>query len=136
MVVTLEAGRCSPVNVAESVRQQVGFEVILLDSKCFPVLESETATGIDFWKSNRKILAASQSLYKRLTGSSTSLKRANDEADPSLCDEDVGPPKSKCCCLSSDKIEKILCIVKHIQEKNDLVEKISAFLNVLYAGML
>ena len=48
VVVTLEAGHCSPVNVAELVCQQVGFEVILLDSKCFPVLESETTSGIDF----------------------------------------------------------------------------------------
>ena len=59
VVVTLEVGRCSPVNVAELVNQQVGFQVVLLDSKCFPILESDTTTGTDYWKSNRKILAAS-----------------------------------------------------------------------------
>ena len=108
--------------------QQIGFEVVLLDSKCFPVIESDTTNGIDFWKSNRKILAASQSLYKRLTGSSASMKRASDDIDLTLSDEDVGQPKSKCCCLSSNKLEKILSIVEHMQERNDVVEKISAFL--------
>ena len=127
VVVTLEAGHCSPLNVAELVRQQVGFEVILLDSKCFPVLESDTTMGIDFWKSNRKILAASQSLYKKLTGSSTSVKRANDQIDLTLSDCENSGPKSKHKCLSSDKLDSILSIVKSIKERNDLAEKIGGF---------
>ena len=48
VVVSLEVGHCSPSLVAELVRQQVGFEVVLLDSKCFPILESETTAATDF----------------------------------------------------------------------------------------
>ena len=124
VVVTLEAGHCSPVNVAELVSQQVGFEVVLLDSKCLPVIESDTTTGADYWKSNHKILAASNSLYKRLIGSSS--KRANDDVDLTNSDQDIGShPKSKCCCVSDNRLDKILEVVERIQEKNDFVEKIS-----------
>ena len=38
VVITVEVGRCSPANVAELIKQQVGFQVLLLDSKCFPIL--------------------------------------------------------------------------------------------------
>ena len=127
MVVTLEAGHCSPRNVAELVRHQVGFEVVLLDSKCFPVLDSETMAGIDFWKSNLKILAASQALYKELTGSSTSVKMANDEVDFTLSDTECGGVTHKHKFLSSNKLDTILSIVKSIKERNDFAEIISGF---------
>ena len=39
----------------------------------------------------------------------------------------VAPPtcKSKCCCLSSSKLDKILDTVEVIKERNDVIEKIS-----------
>ena len=126
VVVTLEVGNCSPDIVADLIKQQVGFQVVLLDSKCFPILESDTTTGTDYWKSNRKILAASKSLYTRLTGSSANVKRANNAVDLTNSDEEgVAPPKSKCCCLSSNKLDKILDTVEAIKERNDVIEKIS-----------
>ena len=94
VVVTLEVGRCSPANVAELVKQQVGFQVVLLDSKCFQILESDTTTETDYWKSNRKILAASKSLYTKLAGTSANLKRARDAVDLTNSDEEgLTPPK-------------------------------------------
>ena len=126
VVVTLDVGNCSPDIVAELIQQQVGFQVVLLDSKCFPILESDTTRGTDYWKSNRKILAASKSLYTRLTGSSANVKRANHAVDLTNSDEErVAPPKSKCCCLSSNKLDKILDTVEAIKERNDVIEKIS-----------
>ena len=70
VVVTLEVGLCKCSVIADFIRQQVGFQVTLLDSKCFPIMENDTTNGADFWKSNRKRLAASSSLYTKLVGSS------------------------------------------------------------------
>ena len=92
VVVSLKVGHCSPSLVAELVRQQVGFEVVLLDSKCFPILESETIAATDFWKSNRKVLAASKSLYVKLTGSSAGPERPAVEERESQSDSDFDLP--------------------------------------------
>ena len=60
VVITFEAGLYSPSKVSELIQLQVGFQVILLDSKCFPLVESDTKTAIEFWKSNQRVLAALQ----------------------------------------------------------------------------
>ena len=53
---------CSkPSAVTRMVSSNVGYDVILLDSKCYPLLDNSVTTSIDFWKSTRKILAASKS---------------------------------------------------------------------------
>ncbi len=57
-------GECS----SNLVKVQTGFDPILLDSKLFPIMDSEATTGTEFWKSTRKIMAASKSLYERLGG--------------------------------------------------------------------
>ena len=54
LIVTLEAGHCSLATVAEFINQQVGFPVVLLDSKCYRIIESSTTNSTEFWKSNRK----------------------------------------------------------------------------------
>ena len=118
VVVSLEVGHCSPSLVAELVRQQVGFEVVLLDSKCFPILESETTAATDFWKSNRKVLAASKSLYVKLTGSSANPRRANSEIYSD--DDGSNPPQPKRCCLSETKLDKILHTIETFQKRADL----------------
>ena len=127
IIVSLEVERCSGSIVAELVHQQVGFEVIRLDSKCFPILECESTTAIEFWKSNRRVIAASKTLYKKLTGSSTSLSNANDEIDLTHSDEEVNnPPQPKCCCLyENKKLDKILVCVEAIKNKVDLFAVIS-----------
>ena len=38
-----------------------GYEVILLDSKCYPLLNNEAMSCMNFWRSTRKILATSKS---------------------------------------------------------------------------
>ena len=45
-------------------------------SKCFHVLNTETSRSIEYWKSTRKILIASLSLYTRLKGTSADPERA------------------------------------------------------------
>jgi len=66
------------------VRQQVGYDVILLDSKCFPVLDTDTTCSSEYWKGTRKILAASKTLYAKLKGSSANPERAQVEIDLKL----------------------------------------------------
>ena len=90
------------------VCQQVGFEIVLLDSNCFPILENDTT---DFWKYNTKILAASKSL----TGSSVNPRRATSELYDAENDDDI---PAKCCCLSERKLDKILQGVEAIIRTN------------------
>ena len=61
VIISMEAGACSPSSVAEKVWARV------------------SGGSSDFWKHNRKILAASKSLYTKLTGSSTNPSRATSE---------------------------------------------------------
>ena len=117
VVVSVEAGSCSPSSVAEKVCQQVGFEIVLLESKCFPILENDTTASIDFWKYNRKILAASKSLYTKLTGSSVNPRRATSELHDAENDDDI---PAKRCCLSERKLDKILQGVEAIIKTNKI----------------
>ena len=110
--------------MAELVYQQVGFEVVVLDSKCFPIIECESTTSMEFWKSNRRVLVASKALYQKLGGSSTSLSSTNDEIDLTHSDEEVtNLPQPKRCCLSKNK--KILVCMEAIKSKVDLSDVIS-----------
>ena len=121
-VVPIEAGFCSPSSVAERVHQQVGFEIVLLDSKCFPILENDTTASVDFWKCNRKVLAASKALYTKLTGSSANPRRATSElhSDEDVDKESDSRPRSKRCCLSESKLDKILRGVDEIMKRNNI----------------
>lgn len=61
-------GECSLKAICEKVNEQVGFEVIPLDSKCYPLFASEETADPDFWKSSRKIVAASRTRFEKLGG--------------------------------------------------------------------
>ena len=54
--------------IADLVAKQVGFPVILLNGKCYPLSASVGTCGLDFWRSTRKILAPSKSLYSQVNG--------------------------------------------------------------------
>ena len=90
VVISLVPSQCNVQTVAELVTQQVGFEVVLLDSKCFPLFANEATSGIDFWKSTRN-LAASKSVFEKYNGKSSDVKEA-------AIDLTSGPPvpKKKC----------------------------------------
>ena len=61
-------GDCSIKAVCDKVKEQVGFEVILLDSKCYPLFASEETSDPDFWRSSRKVVAASKARFEKLGG--------------------------------------------------------------------
>lgn len=56
VVVSLTAAQCNVLAVTELMTKQVGFNVQLLDSKCYPLLTNEGTSWPEFWKSTRKIL--------------------------------------------------------------------------------
>ena len=66
--VTVNSSTCKPSVIAGMVSSTVGYDVILLDSKCYPLLDNTATTELDFWKSTRKILAAHKSSYEDITG--------------------------------------------------------------------
>ena len=68
----LTAEQCNVTSVCDLVAEQVGFPVI---RKCYPLSANAGTCGVDFWKTSRKILAASKSLYVQLSGSETKKPR-------------------------------------------------------------
>ena len=64
--VCLTPDQCNVGSVTDLVAKQVGFAVILLDCKCYPLPSSPVTCCVDFWKGSRKIFAASKSLYNQL----------------------------------------------------------------------
>ena len=59
------------------VSKQVGVEVILLDSKCYPLLENNSTSAESFWRSTPKVLAANREIYDKLKGACTNLQNAS-----------------------------------------------------------
>ena len=96
LIVSIDSTQCNVTAVADLVRKQVGFEVALLDSKLFPIFESEASSSSDFWKSTRKIIAASKALYDKLGGISPELNVGQFEG--------LDPPSSKRSKIGSDKV--------------------------------
>lgn len=134
IVVTLESQSCSPGIVADLVRQQVGYDVILLDSKCFPVLDTDTTCSSEYWKGTRKILAASKTLYAKLKGSSANPERAQVEID--LTDDGEHTPKAKRPCLTkSDGTEKLEQILVQLGSLEEILSRLSALEKLLVTAV-
>ena len=89
VVVSLTLSQCNVNAVTQLVTQQVGFQVQLLDCKCYPLLVNEGTSGAAFWRSTRKIMATSKSVYERVSGLSADMdiEQAMDDAP--------GPSKSR-----------------------------------------
>ena len=101
--------------------------MILLDSKCYPLLDNAATSIISFWKSTRKILAASKSIFQKLSGGSLDLKRANDEVDLTQAkeDEELLPPSKR---ARTDSGSKTL---DEVFEKVDKIESKFTFISLL-----
>ena len=68
---------CTVCKVTDLVSKQIGMDVILLDSKCYPLLENDITSVESFWRGTRKVLAANRAMYDKLTGQCTSLQNAS-----------------------------------------------------------
>ena len=61
-------GERNVLTTSEVVQNQVGFSIVLLDSKLYSLVNNDSTSGIHFWKSTRKIIAASRATYEKLSG--------------------------------------------------------------------
>ena len=116
MTVSLDPsrGQCCVSGVCEKVKEQIGFDVVLLDSKCFPVLPNDDTSCPEFWKSTRKIIAAPTQSYEKLGGVPADtdwLKECDQENEP--------PPKKARSCKGK---EKRTC-ESAVDEKLDIILK-------------
>ena len=107
---------CTVRKVTDLVSKQVGVDVILLDSKCYPLLENESTSVESFWRGTRKVLAANRATYGKLTGQCTNLKIASVDLTGEDSDSSsVGmPPSQKRPCGDAvpfsieEKLDKII----------------------------
>ena len=89
IVCLADLDQCSVPVVAQLVKEQVGYDIVLLNNKLYPILDAPSTRG-DFWRStSRKILAASAKLYEKITGKRPSAKGAEIDLTG---DEDTDSP--------------------------------------------
>ena len=105
------------------VKRQVGFDVVLLDSKLYPIINNDATSGTEFWKSTRKIIAASRSLYEKLGGVSAELSQVEDEVVI------VEPSCKKIQTTEGHVLGNIQGKLEHIDKKLDQIEKKLSFMD-------
>ncbi len=81
----LDSNSCNMRRVSDILRKQLNFDVVLLDKKCYPLMENDSTSSESFWKSSPKVLAANKSLYHKVSDESTNVGRASIE--PLIQDE-------------------------------------------------
>ena len=88
--------------VAELVKDEVGFDVTLVNTKCNQIVDSDATRGLDFWKSSRKVLAVHSHMFDKIFGKkkaySAAIDLTQDEDDDDTEDneaEGTGPPLAK-----------------------------------------
>ena len=131
IVLTLEPSQCNLATVGKPVAQQVGFEVILLDSKAYPLLPSDATSGAQFWKSTRKVLAASKTLYEKCTGHDANVMRACGEE---AAGGEPAPKRKKTSESESTLQDLISSKFSSLEERLGSIDKKLAFLNELGHG--
>ena len=102
------------------MKKQVGFPVVLLDSKLYPFTESESTSVIEFWKSTRKMIAASRTTYEKLSGCSLGSELSLAQFD----DDDLTEPPHK-----RSKVEDVK--LGELDKKLDSVLEKLTFINDL-----
>lgn len=134
VVVSMTPAECNVSHVTDKVSELIGFPAILLDSKCFPLMKNESTSGLEFWKSTRKILAASAALWQQVSGQTIGVNPA-DQAQGAVdwtCENFEPTPKKVCAESSSAQSDS--CVVT-VLEKVTKIEKKLAFLDELAQGL-
>ncbi len=75
--VALDSNSCNVCRVSDILRKQLNFDVVLLEIKCYPLMENDSTRSGSFWKSSRKVLAVKKSLYCKVSGETTNVGRAS-----------------------------------------------------------
>ena len=124
LVITLDMDNCGRSVVADLVKEETGYEVILLDSKCYPVLSNDTTNSVEYWKSTRKILAASETLYQKLKGTSTDLSKADIDQIIDLTEQSGPPPKVRKIASSVLEATKFDQVCEQLKSVNSRLERL------------
>ena len=111
----LTPDQCNVRSVSELMAEQVGFAVILLDSKCYALSSNSGTSGTDFWKSTRRILAASKSLYEQLSGHDSGVEHAEVE----LTQPSSKKPRKDTCTLV-EILDKVSAIEQKVSVPREL----------------
>ena len=99
---------------------QVGFKVVLLDSKLFPLFENDSTTGVEFWRSTRKIIAVSRTSYEKLAGvPGQEFSQVDDDIDIAIT-----PCKKMKRCHSSDQFDSIIGKLDSLTNNLTFVENV------------
>ena len=93
-------GQCCVSGMCEKMKEHVGFDVILLDSKCYPILPNDDTSCAEFWKSTRKVIAAPKQSYEKLGGVSADTDWLKE------CEENEPPMKKACSRKGKEKRTK------------------------------
>ena len=113
----LTPDQCNVRSVSDLMAEQVGFPVILLDSKCYPLSSNSGTSGTDFWKSTRRILAASKSLYEQLSGHDSGVEHAEVE----LTQPSNKKPRKDTCTLV-EILDKVSAIKQKVSVPRELTK--------------
>ena len=114
-MIPLGPSQYNVTSVMQMVTQQVGYDIILLDSKCLPVLLSEVTLGVDciLEEEHPQNIGCIKSVYERLIGK---IELTEEAAPVDLTDDDpveAGPSRKKqkvddyC-----ELVEKVTCVEK------------------------
>lgn len=135
--VKLDETKCTIKAVAEMVKEQLSFDVVLLDSKCFPLLDNDSTKGVEFWKSTRKVLAANRLTYTKLTGRSSPEKPTIDltegDSDSSSGSSvlPMHPPSPKKPRVELCKCSSVLTKLNEVAKGVEAVQRVTNFLSNL-----
>ena len=137
ITVLMDSSTCNVRRVTELVERQLDQGVILLDSKCYPILENESTSVEAFWKSSRKILAANREAYNKLTGQSTkNVGKASfdlttqEDSDSSSADS---LPSSKRPCYDPSSVNAKL---EDIAQKVSSLQRLVTFMKNMHQSFL
>ena len=128
--------QCIVPVVAQPVKEQVGYNIILLNNKLYPILDATSTRG-DFWRSSsRKILAASAKLYEKITGK---RPKANGLEIDLTGNEDIGSPPASPSAAKKQTFEEEVKMtsssIYNILKNNQCFKmKLSVLLNVSYVS--
>lgn len=109
---------CNVSCASTRVIDEVGFDVVLMNTKCNQLTDCDATKGMDFWKSSRKIFAMHSEMYERVCGKERSYNAAIDLTQTSDSIDDTssenGPPAKKGKTMSREmsklnEIHSVLC---------------------------
>ena len=136
VVIKLSSTQCNVSATTQKVTLQVGYDVILLDSKCLPILTSEGTSGVEFWRSTHEILAASQSRYEHLTGKAVKIELEGVGIDLTGDDVEPGPEPPTKRPKQDDSASDTALKITRVEKRLNFIDEIATCFNCVICKAL